>query len=84
MADDSDLNQGGGASGSAPDDPHYTYNTLSNDDKELLLRYGYRPGELDEQDEQQLLRELREQNDGDIDSDRASTDIPGDERDSTY
>lgn len=84
MADDSDLDQGSGASGTAPNDPHYTYNPLSNDDKELLLRYGHRPGELSPEDEQELLSELREQNDGDIDSDRSSTDIPGDERDSTY
>lgn len=84
MPDVPDLNQGSGASGAAPNDPHYTYNPLSNDDKELLLRYGHRPGELPPEDEQELLLELREQNDGDIDSDRASTDIPGDERDGTY
>lgn len=82
--DDIDLNQGLGASGAAPDDPHYTNNELTNNDKELLLRYGYRPGELPTEDERELLAELREQNDGDIDSDRSSTDIPGDERDSTY
>lgn len=84
MADDSDLDRGSDASGTAPNDPHYTYSSLSNDDKELLLRYGHRPGELEPEDEQELLAELREQNDGDIDSDRSSTDISGDERDSTY
>ena len=84
MSDDTDITQGTGASGTAPNDPHYTYNELSNDDRELLLRYGHRPGELSPEDERELIAELREQNDGDIDSDRASTDISGDERDGTY
>ncbi len=71
----------------APDNQHYTYNELSNSDKELLLRYGYRPGELPAEEERELLADLRAQSsgdDGDEDSDRASTDIPGDERDGTY
>jgi len=63
------------------DDQHYTYNPLSNDDKELLLRHGYRPGELPPEEERELVEDLREQNGGDDDSDRLSTDIPADERD---
>jgi len=66
----------------APDDPHYTYNELSNEDKELLLRYGYRPGELPPEEERELIADLRAQGDGDEDSDRSRADIPGDERDS--
>jgi len=64
-----------------PDDQHYTYNPLSNDDKELLLRHGYRPGELPPEEERELLKDLRGENDGDEDADRLSTEIPADERD---
>lgn len=65
------------------DSAHYTYNELTNDDKELLLRHGYVPGELAPEDERDLLNDLRQggSND-DIDGDRLSTDIPADERDS--
>jgi hypothetical protein len=63
------------------DDQHYTYNPLSNDDKELLLRNGYRPGELPADEEQELLRDLRDQTDGDEDSDRLSSEMPADEYD---
>jgi len=67
-----------------PDDQHYTYNSLSNEDKELLLRHGYRPGELPPEEERELIEDLRAQSDGDEDSDRLSTDIPADERDGTF
>jgi len=53
------------------DDQHYTYNSLSNEDKALLLRHGYRPGELPPQEEHELVRDLRDQTDGDDDSDPA-------------
>lgn len=67
----------------ASDDPHYSYNELSNEDKELLLRNGYKPGELPPEDERELIRDLRDQLDDDDDSDRSSSDIPDDERDGT-
>jgi len=65
------------------DDQHYTYNPLSNDDRELLLRHGYRPGELPPEEERELIADLREQSGGDEDEDgdRLSTEIPADERD---
>ena len=65
------------------DDPHYTYNELSNEDKELLLRNGYKPGELEPQEEQELLRDLRDQLDDDEDSGRLSGEVTDDERDGT-
>jgi hypothetical protein len=65
------------------DDPHYTYNELSNEDKELLLRNGYRPGELEPEEERELVRDLREQEDDDIDNSLLSDEIPADERDGT-
>jgi len=67
----------------APDNQHYTYNELSNEDKELLLRYGYVPGELPREEELEILADLRNQNSSDEDSDRSSRDIPGDEADGT-
>jgi hypothetical protein len=39
----------------------YTFNPLHNQDKELLLRHGYRPGELSPEDERELLADLRDQ-----------------------
>jgi hypothetical protein len=66
-----------------PDDAHYTFNPMSNEDKELLLRHGYRPGELSPEDERDLLRDLRAENGGDEDSDHLSGEIPADERDGT-
>jgi len=63
-----------------PEDTHYTHNPISNADKELLLRHGYRPGELGPDEERDLLADLQAQTDGDEDSDRLSTDIPADER----
>lgn len=66
-----------------PDDQHYTFNPLSNEDKELLLRHGYRPGELLPEEERDLLRDLRAESDGDEDSDHLSGDVPADERDGT-
>lgn len=64
-----------------PDDGHYTYNKLSNEDKELLLRHGHQPGELPPEDELDLLADLKAENAGDQDSDKLSTDVPADERD---
>ena len=66
-----------------PDDQHYTFNELSNEDKELLLRNGYKPGELPPQEERELIKDLRDQTDDDEDSTRLSSDVPGDERDGT-
>jgi hypothetical protein len=67
----------------ALDDQRYTYNELSNDDKELLLSHGYRPGELSPDEARDLLADLREQEGGDEDSDRPSDAVTGDERDGT-
>jgi len=64
-----------------PDDHRYTYNSMSNEDKELLLSHGYRPGELQPDEARELLADLRDQISGDDDSDRLSSDIIGDERD---
>lgn len=61
------------------DNQHYTYNPLSNDDKELLLRNGYRPGELPAEDERDLIADLRAQSDED--GDPLRSDIPDTERD---
>ena len=66
-----------------PNNQHYTYNTLANEDKELLLRYGYRPGELSPEEAHELLTDLRAQTANDEDGDRLSGDIPADERDGT-
>jgi len=65
------------------DDPHFTYNTLSNEDKELLLRNGYVPGELSPEDEHELLADLRAQSEDDEDSDRLSSEITEAEQDGT-
>jgi hypothetical protein len=64
-----------------PDDTHYTYNELSNVDKELLLTHGYRPGELTPEETRDLLRDLHAETADDPDSDRPSTSVPADERD---
>lgn len=69
---------------SQSNDGHYTYNPLSNEDKELLLSHGYLPGELPSEEEQDLLRDLRAQVADDEDSDRPSRAVPGDERDDTH
>lgn len=66
-----------------PDHNHYTYNELSNEDKELLLQHGYKPGELPPEEERELLDDLRDQVGDDEDSDRGSGDVPADERDGT-
>lgn len=66
-----------------PDDQRFTYNTLSNEDKELLLRNGYVPGELDPQEAKEILDDLRNQSDDDEDSNRLSNEVPGDEIDGT-
>lgn len=63
-----------------PDDQHYTFNPLTNEDKELLLKYGYKPGELPPEDEQELIRDLRtDTTDTDEDSERNG--VIADERD---
>lgn len=64
-----------------PDDTHFTYNEFSNEDKELLLTHGYRPGELSPEEARVLLTDLRAETAGDPDSDRPSTSVPADERD---
>ena len=64
-----------------PDDKHFTYNEFSNEDKELLLTHGYRPGELNPEEARDLLADLRAETAGDPDSDRSSADVPADERD---
>jgi len=65
------------------DDQHYTYSEPSNEDRELLLKHGYRPGELPAKDEHDLVVDLREQESGDEDSDRLSNDKIADEQDGT-
>lgn len=66
-----------------PTDQNFTYNPLSNEDKDLLLRHGYRPGELTPEEARELLADLRDQTDNDEDSDRLSNEVPGDEFDGT-
>jgi len=63
------------------DDQHYTYNELSNDDKALLLSYGYVPGELSPRDARDILEDLHDQTDDD--GDRPSSAVSGDEYDGT-
>lgn len=58
-----------------------TYNTLRNEDKELLLRHGYKPGELSPEEERELLQDLRESDDTD-DNSEVMGEI-GDEQDGT-
>jgi hypothetical protein len=61
-----------------------TYNTLRNSDKELLLRNGYRPGELPPEEERELLSDLRsEQAMTDNDPDANAIGEIGDEQDGT-
>lgn len=64
-----------------PDDQHYTYNELSNEDKELLLSHGYRPGELQPDEARELLQDLREDAAGDDDDDADREGTIADERD---
>ena len=61
------------------DEPHFTYNFMTNDDKELLFRNGYRPNELSAQEARELLADLRT----DEDDSRLRSDIPDDEKDDT-
>lgn len=63
-----------------PDDSPYTYNELSNEDKELLLSHGYKPGELAPEDERDLLDDLRAESD-ETDNDTDALGTIGDERD---
>ena len=65
------------------DDNRYSYNELTNEDKLLLLSHGYKPGELEADEERELLRDLREQASDDEDSERLSSSVPGDELDGT-
>lgn len=60
-------------------DGHFTYNPLSNEDKELLLSHGYIPGEMDPEELHMVLRDLWAETEGDYDSEH-SVDI-GDEKD---
>jgi hypothetical protein len=64
-----------------PEDRHYTYNELSNEDKQLLLSHGYRPGELQPDEARDLLQDLREDAADDADSERIGT--IADEQDGT-
>lgn len=63
-----------------PDDQHFTFNELANEDKELLLRHGYNPSELMPEEMRDLLLDLKDANSDDYDSDRLSGDVPADER----
>jgi hypothetical protein len=65
------------------DDKSYTYNELSNEDRELLLENGYKPGELEPEDERQLIEDLRAQRSDDSDDDADNEGVIGDERDGT-
>jgi len=64
-------------------DQHYTYNPLTNEDKDLLLRHGYIPGELEPDEARDILEDLRAGNEDDNDADRLSGDTTADERDGT-
>lgn len=59
-----------------------TYNTLRNEDKALLLRHGYVPGELPPEEERELLLDLRAESDDTDDNSEAIGEI-GDEQDGT-
>jgi hypothetical protein len=59
-------------------DGKYTYNELSNEDKQLLLSNGYVPGELQPDEARELLEDLRAEQEDD-DSERSG--IIADERD---
>lgn len=61
----------------------FTHNPLSNDDKDLLLSNGYLPGELQPEDEQDLLRDLRMQSGDDEGVEPLSDVIMPDEYDGT-
>lgn len=61
----------------------YSYNEDRNEDKELLLAHGYRPGELSSEEERELLADLHEQVGNDEDSERLSSDVPPEENDGT-
>ena len=65
------------------DEQKYTFNPLNNDDKELLLAHGYKPGELPPEVEQEILTDLREQTNGDYDSEHPSNVVTDLERDGT-
>jgi hypothetical protein len=62
-------------------DGHYTYNELSNDDKQLLLSNGYVPGELQPDEAREILEDLRANSEDDNDDDAAREGTIADERD---
>jgi hypothetical protein len=63
-------------------DGTYTYNELSNEDKQLLLSNGYIPGELQPDEARELLQDLREEQD-DVDEDSERIGDIADENDGT-
>ncbi len=64
-------------------DDAFTYNELNNEDKALLLSHGYKPGEMEPEDERQILEELRDRMGGDEDSDKPSNAVTDLEKDGT-
>lgn len=66
---DSDIDSGAG---------NYTYNELTNNEKEWLLRNGYEPGELPIDEVRRLMQE-----DADTDMQSEALGEIGDERDGT-
>ncbi len=64
-------------------DDSFTYNELNNEDKLLLYSHGLKPGELEPEEEQQYLRDLRDEVAGDEDSDHPSGTVTDLERDGT-
>lgn len=64
-------------------DDAFTFNELNNEDKALLLSHGYKPGELEPEDERQVVQELRDQIGGDEDSEHLSNAVTDFEKDGT-
>jgi hypothetical protein len=67
----------------SPDDQRYTYNEITNEDKELLLSHGYIPGELQPDEARELLSDLREESPNDDDDDSSRPGTIADEQDGT-
>jgi hypothetical protein len=61
---------------------HSTYNMLRNEDRALLMRHGYKPGELPPAEERELLRDLHAESDDTDDNSGVASEI-GDEQDGT-
>lgn len=61
----------------------FTHNPLSNDDKDLLLSNGYVPGELEPDEERDLLEDLRQQSGDDEGIEPLSDVVMPDEYDGT-